>query len=427
MPKKRKRIKWRKLDNSAKIFPIVSNKRFTSVFRVSVILKENIDGEILQIALDEAIEKQVSFRVKLRKGLFWYYLEANNKKPEVKIEDDYPCRYIDRDTNNGYLFNVTYFENKVNLDVFHSLTDGNSAIKFLQEITYNYLDIKNKKIKNKNEKQERILSNNTEDSYLKNYDKKNSKREKSKKAYILKGKRFPLGVTAVIHNFINIEQLKLVAKENNATITEYLTAILVYCIYTENFKLSKSKRPIKICIPVDLKRYYPSNTSSNFFSYISVDIETYEKSQYTFLDILDSVKKEFKENLTQEKIEKTMDANIKIGTNFFIKLIPLFLKKILVGISYIEIRKYSTTTISNLGKVTVKDEYKDDIENFLVLLSPESVEKDKCAIVSYNNDLVFTFTSVLEDDKIEKAFYEFIKSQNIEIRIEGNGVYDVIS
>ena len=83
MPKKRKRIKWRKLDNSAKIFPIVSNKRFTSVFRVSVILKENIDGEILQIALDEAIEKQVSFRVKLRKGLFWYYLEANNKKPEV--------------------------------------------------------------------------------------------------------------------------------------------------------------------------------------------------------------------------------------------------------------------------------------------------------------------------------------------------------
>lgn len=189
-----KKIKWRELDNSAKIFPIVSNKRFTSVFRVSVILKEDIDEKVLQEALDIAIEKQTSFKVKLRKGLFWYYLEENFKKPQVKKENDYPCRYISRDTNNGYLFDVTYFGSKINLDVFHSLTDGNSAIKFLQEITYTYLDIKNKKIK-ENETKQTILSNNTEDSYLKNYDKKNRKREKSDKAYILKGNTLPLGAS----------------------------------------------------------------------------------------------------------------------------------------------------------------------------------------------------------------------------------------
>ena len=114
-----KRIVWRKLDNSAKIFPMVSNKKFTSVFRVSVILKENIDEEVLKQALDIAIEKQTSFKIRLKKGFFWYYLEENPKKPEVKKESDYPCRYIDKDTNNGYLFDVTYFNNKINLDVFH--------------------------------------------------------------------------------------------------------------------------------------------------------------------------------------------------------------------------------------------------------------------------------------------------------------------
>lgn len=427
MSTKRRRIRWRKLDNSAKIFPIVSNKSFTSVFRVSALLKEKIDEEILQVALNEVLERQMSFKVKLIKGLFWYYLEENTKISKVKKEDDYPCRYINSNTNNGYLFSVTYFENKINLEVFHSLTDGNTAIKFLQEIVYKYLDIKKETLKRANEKQERILSNNTEDSYLKNYNKKKTKREKSQKAYVLKGKKLPFGMTRVIHNFINLEQLKSVSKESGATITEYLTAVFVYCIYTQNYKYSSSKKPIKVCVPVNLKKYYNSNTVSNFFSYMSVNINIYEKREYTFLDILNLVKMEFKNKLELSEIEKTMGANIKIGTNFFIKLIPLFLKKILVGISYKEIRKYSTTTVSNLGRIVVKEEYKNEIENFLFLLCADSVEKDKGTIISYNNNLVFTFTSIIENNKIEKAFYEFIKGQNIEISVEGNGVYDVIS
>lgn len=410
----KEKIKWRELDNSAKIFPIVSNKKFTSVFRVSVILKENIDENILQEALNIVIQKQVSFKVKLRKGLFWYYLEENFKKPQVKKENNYPCRYISRDTNNEYLFDVTYFNNKINLDVFHSLTDGSNATKFLQEITYAYLDIKNKKIK-ENESKKTKLSNNTEDSYLKNYDKRNGKRKKSPKAYILKGKTFPLGATGITHNFINLEELKRVSKENKATITEYLTAVYIYSIYKENYRFTNSKKPIKICIPVDLKKYYDSNTSTNFFSYMSVDMDLNNSKKVDFSNILDLVKINFKEKLTPEEIEKTMGANIKIGTNLAIKLLPLFLKRIITNIVYKEIRRYSTTTISNLGKIEIEEEYKEDIENFLFLLCSDSVEKDKGAIISYNNTLVFTFTSILENCKIEKAFYEFIKSQNIEI------------
>ena len=128
----KKRIRWRKLDNAAKIFPMVSNKKFTSVFRVSVILKENIDKEILQEALNQVIEKQVSFKVKLTKGFFWYYLEENVKRPEVKEENDYPCRSIDFNANNNYLFKVTYFKNKINIDIFHALTDGNTAMIFFK-------------------------------------------------------------------------------------------------------------------------------------------------------------------------------------------------------------------------------------------------------------------------------------------------------
>lgn len=40
------KVKWRKLDNSAKLFPIISTKKFSTIFRVSVVLTETIDQKI---------------------------------------------------------------------------------------------------------------------------------------------------------------------------------------------------------------------------------------------------------------------------------------------------------------------------------------------------------------------------------------------
>lgn len=199
-------IKWRKLDNSAKIFPIISNKKISTVFRVSVVLKDYIENDILQKAVQIALDKQVAFKVKLRKGFFWYYLEQNTKTPLVEKENNYPCKYIDRNENNGYLFKVTYYNKKINLDVLHSLTDGNGAVGFLKEIVYNYIDIK--KGQEACKSSIRKISNNTEDSYLKNYDKKKAEREHSRRAYVLQGKKLPLYATGVIHEIINLEHLK---------------------------------------------------------------------------------------------------------------------------------------------------------------------------------------------------------------------------
>lgn len=420
---KNRKIKWRRLDNSAKIFPIISNKKFSTVFRTSVILKESIDREILQNAVEDVTTMYPAFKVKLRKGFFWYFFEENSKMPIVEEENNYPCQYIDKNTNNRYLFKVTYFDKKINLDVFHSLTDGNSAIKFLQEITYRYLDLKYEKGKNK--ATQKILSNNIEDSYLKNYDKSKAKRQTSKKAYNLKGKKLPFNAVGVVHYFINLKQLKEIAKINKATLTEYLVAVLAYCIYTKNYTIRKNRKLIKICVPVDLKQYFESKTTSNFFSYITIEINI--SDNITFEDILKQVLKEFQNKLKQVEIEKIMHSNIKLGNSIFIKLIPLLLKKFTVNLSYIEIRKYTTTTLSNIGKIDVKEDYKDKIENFLFLLAPESVEKIKCSIVSYENILTFTFTSILENVEIQKAFFNFLRKNKIEVKQESNGVYSVIS
>ena len=268
---------------------------------------------------------------------------------------------------------------------------------------------------------------NTEDSYMKNYDKKAKSNASSKKAYILKGKNIKLGAVSAIHEIINLEDLKKESKKYEATITQYLTAALIYSIYEANYKNNRTKKPIKVCIPVNLKKYFISKTMSNFFSYITLEVYMENEGMDTFENILKFVKNDFKKRLTEEEIIKTMSANVKLGNNPLVRVVPLILKKILVRLSYIEIRKYTTTTFSNIGRIGIIGKYQDYIDYFLMLIAPESVEKIKCSSCSFGDKMVFTFTSILDDNKIQKRFYNFLKEKNINVEIESNGVLDDIS
>lgn len=424
------KLYWRKLDNSAKIFPISNGKKYSTVFRLSAILKEQINPNILKKAVMKALKKYKSFRVRMKAGFFWYYFEDNNKEPIIEEENDYPCKYIDGKNNNNYLFKVTYFENKINIDIFHALTDGGSGAVFFKEIIYSYLELMHPNDFNDEERKTRKVqtnADNTEDSYIKNYDKKAKSNASGKKAYILRGEKIRLGAISAIHEIIDLEDLKRETKKNEVTVTQYLTAVLIYSIYQENYVKNRGKKPVKVCIPVNLKKYFPSKTMSNFFSYITVEAELQKDNLDTFEKILNFVKKDFKSKLTEEEITKTMSTNVKIGNNPFIKIIPLFIKKPLVRLGYTEIRKYTTTTFSNIGRIGIIGKYQEYIDYFLMLIAPEQVEKIKCSSCSFENKMVFSFASIMQNNNIERAFYEFLKSKGIKVKIESNGVLDDIS
>ena len=145
----------------------------------------------------------------------------------------------------------------------------------------------------------------------------------------------------------------------------------------------------------------------------------------TFDKILDFVKKDFAKKLTPEEIQKTMSGNVKLGTNPFIKIIPLVLKKPIVRLSYLEIRKYTTTTFSNIGRIGIIGKYQKYIEEFFMLIAPEPVEKIKCSACSFENHIVFTFTSILNNCEIEKEFCKFLREKDIQVTIESNEILDI--
>ena len=426
--KKENKLYWRRLDNSAKIFPISAGKKYSTVFRFSCVLKEKIKPEKLKEAVNIALERYQSFKVRMKQGVFWNYFEYNTKTPIIAEEKNYPCQYIDFKRNNNYLFQITYFDKKINIDIYHALTDGNGGSLFFKEIIYTYIELVHPEEFEEEIRNMRKIDFTTEDSYIKNYDKKAKSNASSKKAYVLKGNKIKLGAVSAIHEIIDVDALKQKCKEEECTITQYLSAVLIYSIYEENYKKHNGTKPIKLCIPVNLKKYFPSSkTLSNFFSYITLEAEMEKDNLDTFDKILQFVKEDFKRRLTEEEITKTMSANVKLGNNPFIKIVPLFFKKVIVRLSYIEIRKYTTITFSNVGRVGIIGKYQPYIDMFLMLIAPEPVEKIKCSACSYENKMVFTFTSILNDSNIENRFYEFLMSKGVKVKIESNGVLDVIS
>jgi hypothetical protein len=423
-----KKNSWRKLDNSAKIFPLQDSNKYSSVFRYSVVLKENIDKAVLEKAVEKALVRYKQFRVKMKNGFFWCYLEENTKKPIVKEEIYYPCKRVDAVYNNDYLFSVTYFERKINIEIFHSLTDGNGGLIFFKEIIYNYLDMKHKELANKEERKARKINLVTEDSYVANYDKKSKKGNGGKRAYLLKGKELKFNQVSVNHLIINDEDLKKQCTKYNLSTTQYLTSVLIWSVYNANVlkyeKHLKNKKPIKVCVPVNLKKYYKSETMSNFFSYISIDAKM--DTCISFEDITEFVRNEFEKKLTEKEILKTMSGNVKVGNNIFINYIPLFLKKIIIRSIYKEIQKYSSITYSNIGRIGILGKYQSYIDYFLFLIAPEPIEKIKCSSCTYMDKIIFTFTSILNDNSIERFFLNFLKSQQVKVEVESNQILDSI-
>ena len=66
---------WMRLDNAAKIYPAVQNEELTAVFRLSCVFKDRIRARPLLQAIHRIEDRFPYYKVKPKKGFFWYYLE----------------------------------------------------------------------------------------------------------------------------------------------------------------------------------------------------------------------------------------------------------------------------------------------------------------------------------------------------------------
>ena len=70
---------WFKLDNAATIFPGQNTKRWSNIFRFSVVLDREVKPDLLETALEETLARFPCFDVRIRRGFFCIILKKTTR------------------------------------------------------------------------------------------------------------------------------------------------------------------------------------------------------------------------------------------------------------------------------------------------------------------------------------------------------------
>ena len=133
---------WMRLDNAALIFPAIRRRRWANAFRVSATLTEAVDPALLQQAVADLMPRFPSMYVRLRTGVFWYYLEELTEPPRVREDYAYPLTLMQARELRSCCLRVMYFHERIAVEFFHSLTDGNGGLVYLKTLTARYLSLR---------------------------------------------------------------------------------------------------------------------------------------------------------------------------------------------------------------------------------------------------------------------------------------------
>lgn len=425
MPAKRK-LRWMRLDNAAKIYPAARRKNWSNIFRLSMTLTEEVDPVVLQSALDVTARRFPSISVRVRRGMFWYYLEEIRHAPRVLPENAEPLTRMPFDDIRKCAFRVLYYKNRIAVEFFHALTDGNGGLVFLKSLAAEYLLQRyNAVIPNEfgvldrlEEPDEREL----EDSFLKNSGGKRMSR-KEDKAYHLVGTPEPDGFRNVITGTLNTGDALKLAKKYNVSLTVLLTAVMMSAICEmQRKKVPKQskRRSVKVLIPVNLRKFFDSESLRNFVLYITPGIDP-ALGDYTFEEILKSVKSQMDYELTAKRMRMRIAKNVHSEEIFILKIMPLFIKNIAMKAVFDAIGEVaSCLTMSNLGAVSVPDEMKKYIERMDFVLGVQAVAPNNCGVISYGDKLCINFIRNIKESELEMEFFTMLRRLGLNVYVESN-------
>ncbi len=408
--------KWSRLDNAAKIFPSNSSARDSKVFRFFCELREPVDPLVLQSALDDTVRQFPFFCSIMKRGLFWNYLEDSSLRPAVSLENAPPCLSLYSPNRKSLLFRVFYYGRRINLEIYHVLTDGTGAMQFLCTLVHRYLLERHPGAFSDPPPKLAYTASHSQlwdDSFQKYYERPPlPKPALTRRAYRLRGERLPENRLAIIEGHMPVDALLACSRARGATLTEFLTAVLIRSIHAQ-MRLRDEPRPVVITVPVNLRHFFPSESARNFFATINVG---YDFSRQP--DDLDAVTAHvhrcFRENLTEQRLRERINALGFLEHNIPLRLVPLLLKDRILHTAARLADRQATVSFSNVGKVAMPAEMTEHIRLFGAFTSPDKLQASVC---SFQNRMVVSFAGPLCGHDVERAFFRSLAQMGIDVEI----------
>lgn len=421
-----KKLRWMRLDNAAKIYPAARRRNWNNMFRVSATLSRPVDPAVLQTALEATIGRFPSIAVRLRKGVFWYYLEEIPSPPRVRQDSACPLAHIRFSEIRRCAFRVLYYENRIAVEIYHALTDGNGGLVFLKTLLAEYLEQKEGilippgqgVLDRKAPPREEEL----EDSFLK-YSGAVGASRAEESAYHIEGTKETDGYLNQTTGILDAEAALSLARSYGATLTEFLTAVMILSI----LKIQQRERPrahrrraIKILVPVNLRRLFPSDTMRNFALFATPGIDP-KLGKYTLPEVVRMVHYQMGAEINPKKMSARIATNVHTEQVMLLKLMPLFIKNAAMKLVYNMVgESKACLSLSNLGQVQIPAEMQPYVTRFDFVLGAQAQQHNNCGVLSYAGKLYINLTRNIREPKLERAFFTDLRGLGLHVKVESN-------
>jgi hypothetical protein len=413
---------WFRLDNAAKIYPASHSDTSPEIFRLSMTMAEPIRVSALQDAIARLIRRCPYYQVRLKRGLFWYFLQRHDEVPKLHPLGSAPISSIS--IRGEHLLRVQARDRTVAVDFSHILTDGYGAMRFLSSLVAEYLRQRGAFIPDT----EFLLSpgepadlGEIEDSYRKAFRKGTPKPANLDPAYHLPG--IPrLNYYRTITGRVDLKDALSLAKNSGATLTEYLSAVYLHALVQVYLRqaegvLKPRRGIIRLEVPVNMRRFYDSQTMRNFSLFVSHELDM-RLGSYDFEDVLKTVHHSLKMQLDPKQLARQIARNVGGEMNPFVRLVPLVLKDLYLSFLHYRLGdSLYSGVISNLGRFQMSEEMEPFVESVGFNLGPNPIIKKNCTVVSHRGVLSVTFGSVLASREIERHFFTFLASNDLELTL----------
>lgn len=415
---------WYPLDNAAKIYPAITSKELTSVFRITAVLKDKVKVGYLQKAIEVIDKRFPYFKVRLRKGFFWYYLEYTELPIKIEPDNKALCReFINRDKNT-LLFRILVYKNRISIEFSHILTDGTGALNFFKALLIEYFKQDGCTISDELDyhRPDIIFTEEEfEDSYTRYFQKNIPPNIRKPKAFHLPFPTLKRPVFDILIALISVNELKEKAKLYNISVSEYLISVYLYVlqdIYKSSSRRARNKKIIRIQVPINLRNIYPSKTMRNFSLFVMPEIDL-RLGEYEFDEIVKTVHHLMKLETDKKLINKIISRNVGSEKKLYVRGIPLFIKSMILYLKYFSmgIDQYSGV-LTNLGLIKLTEAIDEKLDYFVFTPPPPARSlKVNCGVVGFKDKLALSFGNVSTSKAFEKTFMKYLVNQNIKVKL----------
>ena len=421
-------LRWMKLDNAAKIYPAAKRRNWNNFFRISATLTEPVDVAVLRSALDVTARRFPSIAVRLRRGMFWYYLEQIPHSPAIQEEKSCPLAHVPFHEVRQCAFRVLVYHNRFAVEFFHALTDGTGGLTFFKTLLAEYLSQKYGLTIPAGDgvlgRLEEPDAEELEDSFLRYAGNVKASRKEAT-AWHLTGTPEKDGFKDLVTLMIPALVLKECAKAHGVTVTELLCAAMMQAIcqlQAEKVPQRRLRKPVKVLLPVNLRNLFPSKTLRNFASYITPEVDP-QMGDYTFDEICAAVHHRMGLENNPQTMRAKFAANVASEQSPLLRVMPLFIKNLAMKAVFDTVGECkSCLCLSNLGVVRLPEVMAPYVArmDFIIGVQSKAHAPHNCGVLTWNDTVYINCIRSIREPELELHFYRVLHQLGLPVKVESN-------